>query len=84
MAQSKNKRKNGKTVKKADAGIKRMRRMASYDLSNLIVCNVVDRKEIDGDRREMIPRTLMFNRKTNKVIPFLTPLQERALRSERC
>lgn len=83
MAQSKNKRKNGKVIKKNDANVKRMRRMASYDLKDLILCNVVDRKEIDGDRSEMIPRTLIFNRKTNKVMPFVSPLQERALRTER-
>ena len=83
MAQSKNKRKNGKVIKKGDALTKRMRRMASYDLNNLVICNVVDCKEIDGDRSEMIPRTLIFNRKTNKVMPFVSPLQERALRTER-
>ena len=83
MAQSKNKRKNGKVVKKNDANVKRLRRMASYDLKDLVVCNVVDRKEIDGDRSEMIPRTLVFNRKTNKVKPFVSSLQERVLVTER-
>lgn len=83
MAQSKNKRKNGKVVKKNDANVKRLRRMASYDLKDLVVCNVVGRKEIDGDRSEMIPRTLVFNRKTNKVKPFVSSLQERVLVTER-
>ena len=83
MAQSKNKRKNGKVIKKNDANVKRMRRMASYDLKELIICNVVDRKEIEGDRSEMVPRTLIFNRNTNKVMAGVSSLQERALRTER-
>lgn len=83
MAKSSNRRKNGKVIKKGDALTKRMRRMASFDLNNLVICNVVDRQEIDGDRSEMIPRTLVFDRKKGRVCPFISPLQERALKTER-
>lgn len=82
MARSKNKRKNGKVIKPNDANIKRMRRMASYDLKDLMICNVVDLKELVGDRQTLIPRSLVYNRKKGAIVG-VTPLQERALKSER-
>lgn len=80
MANSKNRRKNGKVAK--NDRVKRMRQMAAYDLRSLMVCNVVDRKEIDGERSEMIPRTCVYDRKLKKPIA-ITPLQEVALKRER-
>lgn len=81
MATSKNKRKNGK-VRKHDP-VKRMRTMAAYDLQNLMVCNVVDRIELESEERsEMIPRTCVFNRKTKTITP-ITKSQEQALKTER-
>lgn len=79
MAQSKNRRKNGKVVK--SNRVKRMRTAAGYDLKNLMVCNVVDREELDGTMR-MIPRTLMFDTKLRKPVG-ITTLQEVAIKTER-
>lgn len=81
MAKSKNKRKNGRVVK--HDRVKRMRTMAAYDLQNLMVCNVVDRVELESEARStMIPRTCVYNRKTKTVTP-ITRLQEAALKTER-
>lgn len=79
MATSKNKRKNGKTIKSNT--VKRMRRMAGYDLKNLMICNVVDYGELDGGNR-MIPRTLTYDTKLKRIVS-ITRLQEVALKSER-
>lgn len=81
MAASKNKRKNGK-VRKHDT-VKRLRTMAAYDLKNLMVCNVVDRVEIESEgRSKLLPRTCVYDRKLKRVVP-ITRLQERALNTER-
>lgn len=81
MAKSKNRRKNGRAVRHDP--VKRMRAMAAYDLQNLMVCNVVDRVELEAEgRSDMIPRTCVYNRKLKKVVG-VTQLQERALKSER-
>lgn len=81
MATSRNKRKNGKVCK--HNGVKRMRKMAAYDLQNLMLCSVVDRVEIEGgERSEMIPRSCVLNRRTKKITS-VTCLQERALKTER-
>ena len=81
MATSKNRRKNGKRCKNDTA--KRMRQMAAYDLKDLMVCNVVDRNELcSGEGSEMIPRTLVYNRRLKAITP-ITRLQECALKTER-
>lgn len=79
MAQSKNKRRNGKVVKSNRA--KRMRTMAGYDLKHLMICNVVDLPEIDGETR-MTPRSLVFDTKQKQPVT-VTSLQEVAIKKER-
>ena len=79
MAKSTKRRKNGKVVK-SDL-VKRMRTQASYDLQDLMICNVVDLQEITGENR-LVPRSLVFNRKLKKIVG-VTPLQERAMKTER-
>lgn len=79
MAKSKNKRKNGKSAKHDI--IKRARTQASYDLKDLVVCNIVDKGEITGEDR-LIPRTLVFNRRTRKIVG-MTTLQQTGLMKQR-
>lgn len=79
MAQSKNKRRNGKVVK--SNRVKRMRTMAGYDLKHLMICNVVDCTEIDGKNR-MTPRSLVFDTKQKQPVT-VTSLQEVAIKKER-
>lgn len=79
MATSKNKRKNGKVVK--SDRYKRLKVMAGYDLKHLMVCNVVDRDELSGDKR-LIPRTLTYDNKLKKIVP-ITKTQEVMLKGER-
>lgn len=81
MASSKNRRKNGKVVKHNQA--KRVKSLATHDLQDLMVCNVVDTVELKGKQgSEMIPRTVVFNRRLNKIVP-ITKAQEYALKQER-
>lgn len=81
MAKSKNKRKSGRVVKNDPA--KRLKTLRSYDLKNLMVCNVVDRGELDETGRgDMIPRTCVFNSKLKKLVP-ITRMQERGLKNTR-
>lgn len=84
MAQSKNKRKNGKVIKKADALNKRMRRMAGYDLKDLIICSCVDVKEVidENTRNKLRPRSVVYDRKKEDVTT-ISPLQERAIKTQR-
>lgn len=80
MAKSNNRRKNGKKVK--NNTVQRMRRLALEDLKGLIICNVVDRDELSGEEFKMKPRTLVYH-KDKGVLTNVTPLQERALKTER-
>ena len=82
MAKSSNKRKNGKVINRKDASVKRMRRQAAYDLKDLVVCCCVDRQELNGDRTNLISRTVVYNRKLKKIVP-VSRLQEVALKTER-
>lgn len=79
MATSKNKRKNGKTVKHNRS--KRMHNLLSADLKNLLVCSVVDKTEIDG-QRDLSPRTLVYSTKLKKPVA-ITKMQEYALKGDR-
>lgn len=82
MAKSKNRRKNGKAVKVDH--LQRYRRMLATEIKDLMVCSVVDRREVvDGEVREaMLPRTAVYNRRLRKVVT-ITKLQEEAFREQR-
>lgn len=80
MAKSKNKRRNGQVAKNNPA--KRMRALHSFGLKDLMVCNVVDRVEVGGDRGDMVLRTLVYNGKHNKIVP-ITKTQELAFKNTR-
>ena len=82
MAKSKNRRKDGKVVKVDHK--QRYRRMLATEIKDLMVCNIVDRREVvDGElRTSMTPRTLVYNRRLKKVVP-ITKVQEEGLRAER-
>lgn len=66
MAKSKNRRKDGKVVKVDHK--QRYRRMLATEIKDLMVCNIVDRREVvDGElRTSMTPRTLVYNRRLKK------------------
>lgn len=82
MAKSKNRRKGGKEVKVDHK--QRLRRVLAYEVKDLMVCNIVDRREIEDEdlRTTMIPRTLVYNCRLRRVVA-ITKQQERALRAER-
>ena len=79
MAKSTNKRKNGKAVKPNRH--KRLKALASYDLKHLMLCNVVDREELDGQSK-MTPRTLVFSTKTKSPVN-VTPMIKSAIKAEK-
>lgn len=79
MAKSSNKRKNGKRVEHSVK--KRMVRGLANDLNGLIIINIVDRAEIDGQSKS-VPRSLVWDTKKGKEVA-ITKLQEHALKKER-
>lgn len=79
MATSKNKRKNGKKV--GHNPTKRMRSLASRDLKHLLLCNIVDSDELNGNQR-LMPRSLVYDTKLGQPVS-VTTLQEVAMKKER-
>lgn len=80
MAKSKNRRKNGKTVKVNH--VERMRANALRDLQDLYICSVVSRDEVESEKFHSIAKTVVYNHKLGDITR-VSKLQEVALKKER-